>query len=80
MNDTKSDLLDPAIIGTTGILKAAKKSVPTLKRLVITSSFASIIDGSKGTRPGHVYSEADVRYTIFIHLRVFCNVQHLASM
>ncbi len=26
---------------------------------VITSSFASIIDGDKGTRPGHVYSEED---------------------
>ena len=57
--DFKKDLLDPAIIGTTGILKAIKKSAPTVKRVVITSSFASIIDPSKGTRPGYTYSEAD---------------------
>ena len=57
--DFKKDLLDPAIIGTTGILKAIKKSAPAVKRVVITSSFASIIDGSKGTRPGYTYSEAD---------------------
>jgi nucleoside-diphosphate-sugar epimerase len=47
------------VIGTTGILKAIKKSAPTVKKVVITSSFAAIIDGSKGTRPGHTYSEAD---------------------
>ncbi|KAG8529930.1 uncharacterized protein KY384_005411 [Bacidia gigantensis] len=58
-NDSKKDLLDPAIIGTTGILKAIKRSAPTVKRVVITSSFASIIDGSKGMRPGYVYSEKD---------------------
>ena len=59
VSDTKSDLLDPAIIGTTGILKAAKKNAPTVKQVVITSSFASIIDSTKGSRPGYVYSEAD---------------------
>ncbi|KUJ08563.1 NAD(P)-binding protein [Mollisia scopiformis] len=59
VTDTKKDLLDPAIIGTTGILKAIKNHVPTVKRVVITSSFASIIDGSKGTRPGYTYSEKD---------------------
>lgn len=30
-----------------------------MKRVVITSSFASIVDGAKGLRPGHVYSEED---------------------
>lgn len=59
VTDTKKDLLDPAIIGTTGILKAIKAYAPSVKHVVITSSFASIIDGSKGTRPGHTYSEAD---------------------
>ena len=59
VTDTKKDLLDPAIIGTTGILQAIKKSAPTVKRVVITSSFASIIDGSKGNRPGHTYTEND---------------------
>ena len=32
--DTQKDLLDPAIIGTTGILKAIKKNAPGVKRVV----------------------------------------------
>jgi nucleoside-diphosphate-sugar epimerase len=59
VNDTKKDLLDPAINGTTGVLKAIKKYAPTVKRVVITSSFASIVNTAKGAWPGHVYSEAD---------------------
>ena len=59
VTDAKKDLLDPAIIGTTGVLKAIKKNAPTVKRVVITSSFASIIDGSKGSRPNYTYSEKD---------------------
>jgi hypothetical protein len=72
--------LDPAIIGTTGlllstmrhigciftdtwylgILKSIKKSAPTVKRVVITSSFASILDGDKGASiPDKTYSEVD---------------------
>ena len=43
-----------------GILKSIKKSAPTAKRVVITSSFASIIDGDKGASiPDKTYSEAD---------------------
>lgn len=34
VTDTKKDLLDPAIIGTTGILKAIKNNAPTVKRVV----------------------------------------------
>ncbi|KAJ1302521.1 hypothetical protein OPQ81_002838 [Rhizoctonia solani] len=59
INDVKQDLLDPAILGTTEILKAIKANAPTVKRVVITSSFASIVDLSKGDRPGYVYSEKD---------------------
>lgn len=44
ITDPKKDLLDPAIIGTTGILKAIKARAPNVKRVAITSSFASIID------------------------------------
>ena len=40
-------------------MKAIKKSAPSVKRVVITSSFASIIDGAKTTRPGYTYSEKD---------------------
>jgi len=57
VTDPKKDLLDPAIIGTTGILKAIKKSAPTVKRVVITSSFAAILN-VKAT-PGYEYSEKD---------------------
>ncbi|MCJ1357744.1 MAG: methylglyoxal reductase (NADPH-dependent) gre2 [Icmadophila ericetorum] len=59
ITDVKKDLLDPAIIGTTGILKAVKASAPTVKRVVITSSFAAIVNPAQGLWPGHTYSEAD---------------------
>lgn len=41
------DFLDPAIKGTTGILKAIKANAPTVKRVVITSSFAAIVNAKK---------------------------------
>lgn len=44
ITDPKKDLLDPAIVGTTGVLKAIKSRAPNVKRVVITSSFASIIN------------------------------------
>ena len=34
VTDTKKDLLDPAVIGTTGILESTKKYAPTVKRVV----------------------------------------------
>ncbi|KAL8785208.1 MAG: hypothetical protein Q9195_008741 [Heterodermia aff. obscurata] len=52
------DIAQPeAIIGTTGILKAIKKNAPSVKRVVITSSFAAVVDRSKTV--GKIYSEAD---------------------
>lgn len=57
--DKSKELLDPAVIGTTGVLKSIKKSAPTVKRVVITSSFASIINPFKGNWPDHTYSEND---------------------
>lgn len=59
VSDVQKDLLDPAIVGTTAILKSIKKSAPSVKHVVITSSFAAIFDGDKGSRPGYVYSEDD---------------------
>lgn len=50
------DFLDPAIKGTTGILKAIKAHAPTVKRVVITSSFAAIVN-PKQHPPS--YSEKD---------------------
>ncbi|KIW08307.1 uncharacterized protein PV09_01226 [Verruconis gallopava] len=59
VTDVKKQLLDPAIIGTTGILRSIKKSAPTVKRVVITSSFAAILDAYDIPKVGHTYSEAD---------------------
>ncbi|KAG8626529.1 hypothetical protein KVT40_005474 [Elsinoe batatas] len=59
VTDVQKQLLDPAIIGTTGVLKSIKKGAPSVKKVVITSSFAAIVDGFKGARPDHTYSEKD---------------------
>jgi nucleoside-diphosphate-sugar epimerase len=55
----QKQLLDPAILGTAGILQSIKKSAPTVKKVVITSSFAAIMDPFKGNWPEHLYSETD---------------------
>ena len=59
VEDNERDLLEPALKGTTEILKAVQKNAPQVKRVVITSSFASIVDLSQGNRPGYTYSEKD---------------------
>ncbi|KAF2843705.1 NAD(P)-binding protein [Patellaria atrata CBS 101060] len=59
VTDIQKDLIDPAVIGTTGILKSTKANAPTVKRIVITSSFAAIVNPKKGLWPGHTYSEVD---------------------
>lgn len=40
-------------------MKSIKKSAPSVKHVVITSSFAAIVQADKGFWPGHAYSEAD---------------------
>lgn len=57
--DIQKDLLDPAIKGTHGVLQAIKANAPTVKRVVITSSFASIVDPTKGLWPEKTYTEKD---------------------
>ena len=54
VTNPKKDLLDPAIIGTTGILKAIKASAPSVKRVAITSSFAAIVNPNSHKK---VYNE-----------------------
>ncbi|KAJ5438623.1 uncharacterized protein N7458_009621 [Penicillium daleae] len=54
VQDPVKDFLDPAIKGTTGILKAIKAYAPTVKRVVITSSFAAIINPKQNVK---LYSE-----------------------
>jgi nucleoside-diphosphate-sugar epimerase len=58
IEDNKRDMLDPAVKGTNNVLTAAKKE-KQIKRVVITSSFASILDLNKGDRPGYTYNEED---------------------
>jgi nucleoside-diphosphate-sugar epimerase len=59
VENNERDLLNPALHGTSEVLKSIQKNNPTVKRVVITSSFASIIDMDKGARPGYMYTEKD---------------------
>ncbi|KAL4888966.1 NAD(P)-binding protein [Aspergillus ambiguus] len=54
VSDPVKDFLDPAIKGTTGILKAIKAYAPTVKRVVVTSSFAAIVNPKEHAK---VYNE-----------------------
>lgn len=54
ITDIQKELLDPAVIGTTTLLKSVAKSAPSVKRVVITSSFAAIINADKHKK---VYTE-----------------------
>lgn len=59
VTNVQQDLLDPAIKGTTGLLKSIVKNAPTVKYVVITSSFASVVNPFKGSWPAHTYTERD---------------------
>ncbi|KAH8742662.1 ketoreductase [Diaporthe sp. PMI_573] len=58
--DVKKDLIDPAVLGTTGVLRSVKESYPGVTRVVITSSFAAILNmGNVMSGTKKTYSEAD---------------------
>lgn len=59
VEDNERDLLIPAIQGTVGLLESVQKHNPSVKRVVITSSLAAILDLSKGLRPGYTYTDDD---------------------
>ncbi|GME49773.1 ketoreductase [Neofusicoccum parvum] len=59
ITDVQKEVLDPAIVGTVGLLKSAHAFAPTVTRVVVLSSFAAMIDLSLGDRPAHTYSAAD---------------------
>lgn len=40
VHDAQKDLVDPAVLGTKNVLSAVAKSKDTVKRVVLTSSFA----------------------------------------
>ncbi len=56
--DFEQELLIPSINGTRSICLAAMRA-PTVKRVVLTSSFAAVFDASAGPSPGRVYTEKD---------------------
>ena len=56
--DPQRELIDPAVVGTTGILRAVARSAPAVRRVVVTSSFAALVDEAKFTDPSTVFSEA----------------------
>lgn len=55
------EFLDPAIKGTVEILKSIKAHAPSVKRVVITSSCAAVVDfaAPSTSSPQKVYTEAD---------------------
>jgi nucleoside-diphosphate-sugar epimerase len=57
--DVQKELLDPAIIGTTGLLSSIARLAPSVKRVVFVSSIAALIDASKGDWPEHTYTALD---------------------
>lgn len=58
VKDVKKTFLDPAINGTKGVLEAVKKYAPSVKKVIITSSFAAIIDVNKASDdPSVTYTE-----------------------
>ncbi|KAB5540305.1 hypothetical protein GE09DRAFT_970292 [Coniochaeta sp. 2T2.1] len=59
ITNVEKDLLDPAILGTTGILKSIKKNAPTVRRVVYTSAFAAVFNPFEGNWPEHTYTEED---------------------
>lgn len=59
VQDPQKDLVDPAVKGTKNVLQAAVKSKDTVKRIVVTSSFAAIVKSQKGPQNGSLFSEED---------------------
>ena len=67
------EIYDPAVIGTQSILEAAHKYGPSITRVVILSSFISVLNAQKGQWPGHTYTEADWNPVSFLR----CNFHKL---
>ncbi|GFF74580.1 hypothetical protein CNMCM6936_006523 [Aspergillus lentulus] len=59
VEDNERDLLQPAIQGTLNVVKAIAEYAPTVRRVVLTSSFAAILDLTQGLRPAYRYTEQD---------------------
>ncbi|VUC36530.1 unnamed protein product [Clonostachys rosea] len=58
ITDIDKDLIQPAVQGTARMVEAVASS-SKVKRIVLTSSFAAVVDPTKGQRAGHAYTEED---------------------
>ncbi|XP_057978582.1 phenylacetaldehyde reductase-like isoform X4 [Malania oleifera] len=56
VNDPQAELIDPALKGTINVLRSCAK-VPSIKRVVITSSMASVVFNGKPLSPDVVIDE-----------------------
>ena len=59
VKDKVKEILAPAIDGTNNVLKSAHEHGANVKKVVITSSLAALVDMDKGLWPEHTYSEKD---------------------
>ncbi|KAJ2892182.1 hypothetical protein MKZ38_010146 [Zalerion maritima] len=57
--NNERDLLRPAIKGTLNVLRAAATNGSTIKRVILTSTMATMSQVGSGPIPGKIYSEAD---------------------
>ncbi|CAK7206499.1 methylglyoxal reductase (NADPH-dependent) gre2 [Sporothrix eucalyptigena] len=57
VTDPVKDLVEPAVQGTTSVLKAIQKYAPQVRRVVVTSSFAAIVDDNTVNDPTTTYTE-----------------------
>ncbi|DBA76212.1 hypothetical protein WJX77_001074 [Trebouxia sp. C0004] len=58
VTDPKKQLIEPAVGGTKNVLSSVAKNTDSIKRVVLTSSFASIVKPKDGPS-GQVYTEED---------------------
>lgn len=58
-SDYAEEMMQPAILGTRYLLDSIQQHGSNIEAVVITSSFTTIQDFSKGADPGHVYTEKD---------------------
>ncbi|KAL2683403.1 hypothetical protein Neosp_007873 [[Neocosmospora] mangrovei] len=59
IKDNETEMLVPAIKGTESVLESVAAHGVNVKRVVLTSSFAAMVDLTKGFWPGHTYDEND---------------------
>ncbi|KAH8883675.1 NAD dependent epimerase/dehydratase [Thozetella sp. PMI_491] len=61
LNSSALEFLEPAVHGTSEILASIARVAPTVKRVVLTSSMAAVVDfaAPKITSPAKVYTEKD---------------------